>query len=57
MQQPTNHVMICTTLDSKEQVRDPSIMMSITGTFTVYIRNIVKMARDKLGWVLRVFQS
>ena len=31
--------------------------MSNTATFTLHIRNIVKMARDKMGWVLRVFQS
>ena len=31
--------------------------MSNTATFTLHIRNIVKMARDKIGWVLRVFQS
>ena len=28
-----------------------------TATFTLHIRNIVKKARDKMGWVLRVFQS
>ena len=26
-------------------------------TFTLHIKNIVKKARDKMGWVLRVFQS
>ena len=31
--------------------------MSNTATFTRHIRNIVKKARDKIGWVLRVFQS
>ena len=31
--------------------------MSNTETFTVHIRNIVKMNREKMGWVLRVFQS
>ena len=31
--------------------------MSNTATFTLHIRNIVKKARDKMGWVLRVFQS
>ena len=40
----------------KEQVRDLGIMMSNTATFTLHIRNIVKKARDKMGWVLRVFQ-
>ena len=30
--------------------------MSNTATFTLHIRNIVKEARDKIGWVLRVFQ-
>ena len=30
--------------------------MSSTDTFTLYIINIVKKARDKTGWVLRVFQ-
>ena len=44
-------------IDSKEQVRDLGIMMSNTATFTLHIRNIVKKARDKMGWVLRVFQS
>ena len=43
--------------DDKEQVRDLSIMTSNTDTFTLHIRNIVKKARDKMGWVLRVFQS
>ena len=32
-------------------------MMSNTTTFTLHIRNTVKMARDKMGSVLRVFQS
>ena len=27
------------------------IMMSNTATFTLHIKNIVKMARDKMGWV------
>ena len=31
--------------------------MSNTATFTLHIRNIVKKARDMMGWVLRVFQS
>ena len=31
--------------------------MSNKATFTLHIRNIVKKARDKMGWVLRVFQS
>ena len=43
-------------IDDKEQVRDLGKMMSNTATFTLHIRNIVKMARDKMGWVLRVFQ-
>ena len=44
-------------IDDKEQVRDLGIMMSKTATFTLHIRNIIKKARDKMGWVLRVFQS
>ena len=32
-------------------------MMSNIATFTLHIINIVKKARDKMGWVLRVFQS
>ena len=44
-------------MDDKEQVRDLGKMMSNTATFTLHIRNIVKKARDKMGWVLRVFQS
>ena len=32
-------------------------MMSNTATFTLHIRNIVKTERDKMGLVLRVFQS
>ena len=46
-------------IDDKEQVRDLSTMMhmSNTATFTLHIKNIVKNARDKMGWVLRVFQS
>ena len=44
-------------IDDKEQVRDLGIMISNTATFTLHIRNIVKKARDKMGWVLRVFQS
>ena len=43
-------------IDDIEQVRDLGIMMSNTATFTLYIRNIVKKAKDKMGWVLRVFQ-
>ena len=31
--------------------------MSHTANFTLHIRNIVKKTRDKMGWVLRVFQS
>ena len=31
--------------------------MSNTATFTLHIRNIIKKAKDKIGWVLRVFQS
>ena len=44
-------------IDDKEQVRDLGIMMSNTTTFTLHIWNIVKKARDKMGWVLRVIQS
>ena len=44
-------------IDDKEQVRDLGIMMSNTATFTLHIRNIVKKARDKMRWVLRMFQS
>ena len=43
-------------IDDKEQVRDLGIMMSNTPTFTLHIRNIVKKAREKMGWVLGVFQ-
>ena len=31
--------------------------MSNTATFTLHIRNIVIKVTDKMGWVLRVFQS
>ena len=44
-------------IDGKEQVRDLGIMMSNTATFTLHISYIVKKARDKMGWVFRVFQS
>ena len=44
-------------IDDKKQVRDLGIMMSNTATFTLHNKNIVKRARDKMGWVLRVFQS
>ena len=44
-------------IDDEEQVRDLGIMMSNTATFTLHIQNLVKKARDKMGWVLRVFQS
>ena len=44
-------------IDDKEQVRDLGIMMSNTAIFTLHIKNTVKKARDKMGWVLRVFQS
>ena len=44
-------------IDDKESVRDLGIMMSNTATFILHIRNIVKKVRDKMGWVLRVFQS
>ena len=50
-------MMIQTSTTNKEQVRDLGIMMSNTATFTLHIRNIVKKARDKMGWVLRVLQS
>ena len=42
-------------IDDKEQVRDLGIMMSNTTTFTLHIKNIFKKARDKMGYVLRVF--
>ena len=44
-------------IDDKEQVRDRGIMMRNTATFTLHIRNTVKKARNKMWWVLRVFQS
>ena len=44
-------------IDDKERVRDLVIMMSNTATFTLHIGNIIKKARVKMGWVLRVFQS
>ena len=44
-------------IDDNEQVRDLGIIMSNTATFTLHIRNIVKKGRNKMGWVLRVFQS
>ena len=44
-------------IDDKDQVRDIGIMMSNTATFTLHIKNLVKKERDKMGWVLRVFQS
>ena len=31
--------------------------MSNAATFTLHIRNIVKKPREKMGWVLSVFQS
>ena len=43
-------------IDDEEQVRDLGIMMINITTFTLLIRNIIKKARDKIGWVLRVFQ-
>ena len=44
-------------IDGQEQVRDLGITMINTATFTLHIKNIVKRARNKMGWVLRVFQS
>ena len=44
-------------IDGKEQVTDLGIMISNTANFTLHIRNIVKRARDKMGWALRLFQS
>ena len=49
-------IMMIQILTSK-QVRYLCIMMSNTTTFTLHMKNEVIMARDKLGWVLRVFQS
>ena len=43
-------------IDDKEQVLDQGIMMSNTATFTLHMRNTVTKARDKMGWVMRVFQ-
>ena len=43
-------------IDSQEQVRDLGKMMSNTAIFTFYIRTIVKKARDKMGWMLSMFQ-
>ena len=42
-------------IDEEEQVRDLGIMMINISTVTLHIRNIVKKAREKMGWVLRVF--
>ena len=39
------------------EVSRSSIMMSNRPSFTLQFRNIVKKARDQMGWVLRVFQS
>ena len=44
-------------IGDKEQVRDLGIMMSNTATFTLHCRKKVKKVRDKMRWVLRVFQS
>ena len=41
-------------IDDKGHVRDLGIMMSNTTTFTLHIRNIVKKARDRMGWVENV---
>ena len=46
-------------IDDKEQGRDVGIMMPRCldiATFTLHIRHKVKNPRDKMGWVLRVFQ-
>ena len=43
-------------IDDKEQVRYQGIMMSNTATITLHIRNTVKKVREKMGWVMRVFQ-
>ena len=42
-------------IENKEQARDMGIMMSSIATFTLHIRNIVRKARDKMGWVLECF--
>ena len=44
-------------IDDKWQVRDQGIMMSNTVTFTLHIRNTAEKSRNKMGWVLMVFQS
>ena len=44
-------------IDDKQQVRDLGTMISNTATSTFHIINIVKKARDKMGWMVRVFQS
>ena len=44
-------------IDDEEQVRDLGKMMSNTATFTLNIKNIVKNAREKMGRVLKMFQS
>ena len=49
--------MMIQTSTTQKQVGDLGIMISNTVTFTLHIKNIVKRARDKMGWVLRVFQS
>ena len=43
--------------ESKKKVRNLGIKMRNTATFTLHIRNIVQNARDKMGYVLREFQS
>ena len=41
----------------KKRVRYLAILLINTATSGLHIRNIVKSARVKLGWVLRMFQS
>ena len=41
-------------IGSKEQVGDLGIMMT---TFSLHITNFVQKARDKMGFLFRVFQS
>lgn len=46
-----------TNIEMKDSVRDLGITLTCDGYFTLHIANIVKKARNQVGWILRSFKT
>ena len=42
---------------TKENVKDLGVTLTCDGTFTIHIANVIKKARNQIGWILRTFIS